>query len=337
MLPDHTELLTHIKEPNLDDRVIDYMNRDVARLNVDHTVGQALEHLRAHPPTTRIIYFYVVDQDDRLEGVVPTRRLLLSPPERPLREIMVPRVVAIPDTATVGEACEFFVLHRHLAFPVVDQQQRLIGSVDVELFTDELELIEERERKDDLFQLIGVHMTRGHKTQPLAAFRSRFPWLLCNVAGGVAAAFLSGVFEAELQRVVELALFIPVVLALAESVAIQSLTLSLQLMEGRTPRWRDIFVGLRDEVGTGMLLGLATGMVVAGVALAWLRRVPLMVCLLIGIAGGVTCAAVVGMALPTVLRRLNRDPQVAAGPIALVSADMITLLLYFSAARWMFG
>ena len=74
----------------------------------------------------------------RLKGVIPSRSLLLSPPEARIADIMLREVVAIPAGATVLDACEFFVLHRFLAFPVVDDHRRLIGSIDIELYTDEL-------------------------------------------------------------------------------------------------------------------------------------------------------------------------------------------------------
>jgi magnesium transporter len=144
---------------------------------------------------------------------------------------------------------------------------------------------------------------------------------------------LAGAFEAELQRVVALALFIPVVLALAESVSIQSVSLALQVLHGKPATWPAIFDKVRWELLTGLLLGAASGLVVGGVALAWLEQLRMMFCVLGGIAGGVAGAAVVGMAVPNVLRRLKRDPQVAAGPIVLALADMLTLLIYFNLAR----
>src|SRR4029077_14085324 len=89
---------------------------------------------------------------------------------------------------------------------------------------------------DGVFQLIGVRLTRSQQARPLVAFRGRFPWLLCNVAGGTLAAILAGVYQDELnwQHAV-LALFIPVVLALAESVAIQSVTLALEAFRDSGP------------------------------------------------------------------------------------------------------
>ena len=83
-----------------------------------------------------------MDDQGRLAGVVPTRRLLLAAPEQAVAEIMVRQVVALPARTTVLEACEFFIQHRFLAFPVVDEGRRLIGVVDVELYTDEVTELE---------------------------------------------------------------------------------------------------------------------------------------------------------------------------------------------------
>jgi magnesium transporter len=268
---------------------------------------------------------------------VPTRRLLLSALDQRLADIMVKEVVTISHRATVLDACELFILHRLLAFPVVDEERRIVGLVDVELYTTELSELDRSERNDYLFQLIGVHLAESQQSSPGIAFRRRFPWLLCNIAGGILAALLSGVFEAELKRAVTLALFIPVVLALAESVSIQSVSLALRVLEGQTPTWASIFGKLRSEIAIGTLLGITSGLLVGLVAVVWLWQPIVGLCIVGGIAGGVAGAAVIGVAIPNVLHRLNLDPRVAAGPIALASADMVTLLVYFNLARWLLG
>jgi magnesium transporter len=323
-----------VTETNLNDPVVRHMRTDPARLRVDHTVGEALAVLRQSPPPARIVYFYVVDPSGCLRGVIPARALLLSPPETRIAEIMLKSVIAIPASATVLDACEFFVLHRFLAFPVVDHQRRLIGAIDVELYTDELRDLGGG-LSDDLFQLIGVHLTWARHLNPFSAFRRRFPWLLCNITGGVVAAFLCGFFQAELEHAVALALFIPVVLALAESVSIQSITLTLQLLHGKSPGWLLIFQQLHREFHVGLLLGGASGLVVGAVALVWLDQLPLAVCVLGGIAAGVASAAMLGATVPNLLRRLKLDPQVAAGPLVLALTDVITLVCYFRLARWL--
>jgi magnesium transporter len=290
--------------------------------------------MRRYPPSGRIIYFYVVDKHMRLVGVVPTRRLLLSPAEKTIAEIMIPHVIAIPADATVLEACEFFTLHRLLAFPVVESGI-LVGVVDIDLYTEELAGTGESPAEGaDVFQLIGVRLTRSQQARPLAAFSGRFPWLLCNVAGGSIAAILAGIYQVELNwNNAVLALFIPVVLALSESVAIQSVTLTLEGLRGATPSRRDLIARMGHELVTGLLLGVGTGVIVALLAVLWHGFANLFLILLGGIAFGVTGAAVCGLAIPYILRLMSRDPQVAAGPIALTCADVVTLLAYFNLAR----
>jgi magnesium transporter len=322
---------------HLADPVTRHMRADFARLPLDQTVGEAIAAARAAPPEGRIIYFYVLDDAGRLEGIVPTRRLLLSADSTPIREVMVTRVVTIPAAATVLDACEFFLLHKFLAFPVVDDQRRMLGIVDVDLYTDELADLDRREELDDLFQLIGVHFEDSQARSPVAAFRSRFPWLVANIAGGIMAAFLSGLFQAELEKVVALALFVPVVLALAESVAIQSVSIALQRLHGRRPSLAAIAGAVRHESLTGVMLGAASALAVALVAFVWLGQPTVALALVGGITGGVICAAVIGVAMPNLLRLFAREPQVAAGPVALAATDMVTLVIYFSLARQLLG
>jgi magnesium transporter len=202
---------------------------------------------------------------------------------------------------------------------------------------DELADVDRREELDDLFQLIGVHFEDSQARSPVAAFKSRFPWLVANIAGGIGAAFLSGLFQAELEKAVALALFVPVVLALAESVAIQSVSIALQRLHGRRPSVSGILGTLRHESLTGLLLGVASAAAVALVAMAWLGQRTVAAALLGGIAGGVVCAAVIGAAMPNLLRLFAREPQVAAGPVALAATDMVTLVIYFSLARQLLG
>ncbi|MBI2804162.1 MAG: magnesium transporter [Planctomycetes bacterium] len=315
------------------DPVVKHMRGDFVQLRAAQTVGEALESIQAQQPEGRIIYFYIADAVGRLVGVVPTRRLLLNPRDRRLGDIMVTPVVQIPHSAMVLDACEFFVLHKLLAFPVVDDDRRMIGLVDVDLYTRELSDLDRRDDSDHLFQLIGVHLSEAQRHSPVAAFRGRFPWLLANIAGGILAALLAWLFRFELERAIGLSLFIPVVLALAESVCIQSVSLTLKTQNAGRKPWSLFLKRIVSELTAGALLGVACGLIVGLAALGWLWQPSVALCILGGIAGGVSVAAVLGMAIPHLLHLLKRDPQVAAGPIALALTDMATLLIYLTLAR----
>lgn len=324
-------------QEHLNDAITKHMKQDFCRLFAEQQIHEALETIRKNPTFGRILYFYVVDAENHLQGVVPTRRLLLSPLDKKISEIMIKNVITISEKATVLEACEFFTMHRLLAFPVVDAENRILGVVDVELYTNEIIEMDRSHRDEDLFQLVGIHLKESQQNSPWISFRSRFPWLLCNIAGGMLAAFLSNIFEAELTRVVALALFIPIVLALAESVSIQSLTLALRVMHGQKTNLKMILRKLQVESLIGILLGSACAFIVGAIAALWLGQAGVVVCLLGGIIGGVSCAALIGVSIPNFLHLVKLDPQVASGPIALATADMVTLSIYFLLARWWFA
>ena len=316
----------------LGDPVTSHMRDDPTRIPLGRTVAEALEYVRKTPTTGRVVYFYVVDAEGRLRGVLPTRRLLLADPATRVEDLMVRSPITIPHTATVLDACEFFMLHKLLAFPVVDDDGRLIGLVDVDLYTEELSDLDRREGNDDLFQLVGVHLTEAEARSTRKQFRRRFPWLLCNVGGGLLAAFLTGVYE-DVATLAVVTPFIPVVLALGESVSIQSVSLALHSLHGARPTWGDYRRRLGREVLVGLALGLACGLVVGLVGLAWKGQFAVGLSLFGSIAGSVMAAAAVGLSMPIVLKLLRRDPSVASGPIALAASDMITLVVYFNLAR----
>src|SRR5438105_13622941 len=143
---------------------LNYARKDFPLLEADASVEKALETIRREGIGERVIYFYAVDERKRLVGVVPTRRLLTAAPAAQLRDIMVPRVIALPAEATVLEACEFFVLYKFLAFPVVDADRRIIGVVDADIFMECVLETQETEGEDvgraDFFEILGFHLAQ---------------------------------------------------------------------------------------------------------------------------------------------------------------------------------
>src|SRR3984893_2032866 len=185
--------------PDFNSPVAEHARKDFPLLQADASVDKALETIRREGIGERVIYFYAVDEQKRLVGVVPTRRLLTAAPETPLREIMVPRVIALPAKATVLDACEFFVLYKFLAFPVVDGDRRVVGVVDADVFMEsvleEPSAEGEAVTRDDFFEALGFHLAEVRDASPWRAFRYRFPWLLATIAGGTICAMLAGAFE----------------------------------------------------------------------------------------------------------------------------------------------
>jgi len=326
--------------PDFDSRVAEHARKDFPLLDADSTVAEALDRIRREGIGERVIYFFAVDADKRLVGVLPTRRLLTAPLDAPLRDIMVRRVVAIPASATVLDACEFFVLYKFFAFPVVDEQHRVVGVIDVSLFAEEILQAgesEDRHRRavpahDDIFEALGFHLEQIRGASPWRVFRYRFPWLLATVTGGTICALLAGAFEATLARSLVIAFFLTMVLGLNESVSAQSMSVTIQVLRSASVTWRWFVTALRRELSTAALLGLGCGLVVA--AIVWFWRNDVRGACVIGgsIALSLVSACLFGLGVPSLLHRLKLDPKIAAGPITLALADFFALAIYFTSA-----
>jgi magnesium transporter len=306
--------------------------RDFTTLREDWTVQEALDAIRRRGLGEKIVYFYVVDAAERLVGVVPTRRLLTAPQERRLTDLMIHRVVAIPHTASLLEACELFVLHKFLAFPVVDEDRRIVGLVDIGMFTEQMVDLGERDRVREVFEAIGFRVVQVRDASPMRAFRVRFRWLLATIASGTICALLAGAFETTLAQSLVLAFFLTLVLGLGESVSVQSVTMTIQALHSRQPTWRWYLRALGREAPAAWLLGTASGLTVG--LIVWLWRGTGWAALAIGtsILLSLCAAAFFGLSVPTVLHSLKLDLKIAAGPVTLALTDMATLLFYLSVA-----
>ena len=303
-------------------------------LPLQSTIEEALILLRKKPITQKIIYFYVVDENHRLKGVVSTRQLLLADPSTRVEDIMQHGVVKLRDDQTLQQTMELFAKHPLLALPVVDQEGRLLGAVDVQMVTGEAGNVEETQSRMDIFQMIGLSIEDGKRATLRQSYRLRMPWLLCNVFSGMMCAIISRSFQGVLAKYLLLAFFIPLVLTLSESTAMQSMTHSILFL--RRPRFAwNIAVkrGFR-EWHLDALLALSSGILVGALSLLWGDGLLPSLCIGLGIIGSVILSAVFGISVPVLLHRMKLDPKVASGPVVLMITDILTTALYLGMATW---
>ena len=299
----------------------------------DQTIAQALEALRQRTISHRIFYLYAVDASGRLVGVIPIRSLILADPHEPVERVMKTPVISILATANLEEALELFAMHRLLAIPVIDAAGRLIGAVDVEVYAQEMFDLAEVNRVHDLVQLVGMSAELSRHQSAWMGFRLRMPWLALNLLGGLICAVIAWFFSATLERVLLLALFIPLVLTLSESISMQSMTLSLQLLHAPGVPWAAVRRRLSNEWRAAGVLGAACAAVVGGAAMLWGRGgAPGVIAASILIT--MAAAATLGVVLPTVIHRMRLDPKVASGPLVLMVVDIVAMSVYLGLATF---
>jgi magnesium transporter len=317
--------VTPLTSTNLHDPVLPLVRPVPVVLKTSQTIGEAHAVVRATPAARLVPYFYVLDDEDRLAGVVKANELLVAQLGERVDQVMVPGVAAIPSWATVLVASEYFATRKLEVFPVIRDDGTLVGAVDASVFTGAIiELA--RETYDEIYQLLGVHATAMRT--PWTAFRDRFPWLLSNITGGLLCALIAGQFEHLLQQIVVLSLFIPIVLALAESVSMQSTTLTLQRLTNDSLEAKQIVRALWREARTAVLLGLSCAALVFLVVVAWRRDARGALVVSGAIAGTMVAACLFGVLLPTLVRVFKVDPRIAAGPLVLATTDVVTLVFY---------
>lgn len=304
-------------------------------IHVEHTVEEALRYLRDKHITDEIIYIYVVDEKRKLMGVVATRRLLLAEPHIPITDLMAENLISLKGDQTLQEAMEFLETHHLLALPVVDEKGHLLGVIDVGLYLEEKVDVASSRRRSDIFQMIGMYIEEGKRPSAWKGYCSRMPWIFCNMFGGFACAVISRVFELVLAKVLLLAMFIPLVLTLSESISMQSMTQSMQLLKKSHRTWRYTLASLIREWQVVALLAITSGVMVGTVSLLWGDGVTPGFVIMFGIMASVYITSTIGSFVPLLIHARKWDPRVAAGPVVLMFADVFTTLLYLSLGTWL--
>ncbi len=322
---------------DLDDPVMRHARTDFVAIHAKKTVREVLDSIRTAPKGGSFVYFYVIDDENHLLGVIETRRLLTSPLDSYADSIMTKNVTAIPDSFTLLDACEFFVLYRFLAFPIVDNDRRIIGVIDVGLFTKEMFDLEERGQIHSMFETLGVRIADVRSKSVWSVFRYRFPWLLATIASGTACAVVVGIFHVTLAKSLILAFFMTLVLGLGESVSMQAMAITVHSLHSQGYQKGWYWTTLNRELKRTFVLALACSLIVGCIAVLWKKDIPPGLVISCGISASLLLACFLGVTIPVLLHRLQLDLRVASGPLTLALTDICTIAVYFSLAAIILG
>ncbi len=303
-------------------------------VKANSTIEEALAAFHRKQIDHKVIYFYVVDDENTLLGIVPTRKLLLCNPKHLIADIMEPSVVRVLADQTLQEAMEIFAEYNLLALPVVDNKGKLIGAIDVGMYMEESFDIADANHRKDVFQVIGLSLEEEKRRSTFGDYRLRMPWIFCNMAGGIACAIISKVHHVVLGKILVLAMFIPLVLTLSESVSMQAMVHSLHFLRHPKEEWRRLFKKVYKECRVVGMMAVTCGVIVGFVSLLWGEGPMPSLTIGLGILISVAVSSSFGIFLPIILHKTRLDPKVASGPVVLMLADVVTTALYLSLASF---
>ena len=295
-----------------------------ATLPQSTTVAEALAFMVKSADVTEISYIFAT-QDDHLVGVVGMRDLILSKPSEVLSDIMVREPFAFEQDTLVKDAVSEVLYRHYRMYPVVDEQQRVVGEVRGWKLYERIAT----ELSAQAGSQYGVAKEEQINTPVLAAFRMRHPWLQVNLLTAFAAAFVVGMFESSITQIVALAAFLPVLAGQSGNTGCQALAITLRGITLGQMKDYPVSKLLRKEILLGALNGAAVG-VIAGIAmfayaLATDAASPAMLGLVILIAmiGACVGSGIFGVTVPLVLKRFGADPATASSIFLTTFTDII--------------
>jgi magnesium transporter len=291
------------------------------------TVERALEIIRSAGRADTPSYIYIVDAGGRLTGVAPLRALLMARPQDSVHSIMVKTVTRLRASAPLEEIVGTFQQYHYVSLPVVDDKDRLIGIVTVDAMKESLQ----RGQEQVLRGITGID-PRERLKQTLVAARGRIPWITVTIAGGLGCALIAGFFQHTLEALVVLGVFMPVVLALGESIGAQTTSVVLSTFAEGGGSKGELMAFLVKECLVGLLAGAYSGLVVAATSLLWHGNPRLGLLIGAAVSISVSWAAFLAVVIPGLMRRFRVNPAIASGPLVLALADFSTLLVYFGGA-----
>jgi magnesium transporter len=317
------------------------MSPRFARLRPEMTVGEAVRYLQrqAQEKIETIYYAYVLDQEQRLRGVVSFRDLFTARGDVPVSDVMNTEIVSVPENMNQREVAEIIAQRDLQAVPVVDPEGHMKGIVTVDDIVD----VVQRTATEDMQKAGGMEAldTPYMQTGMLAMIKKRGGWLSALFLGEMLTASAMGYYEDEIAKAVILALFVPLIISSGGNSGSQATTLIIRAMALGEVSVRDWWRIIQRELTAGFLLGVLLASIGLLRILVWqaifhtygehYMRVAITVAL--SLAGVVTWGTTAGSMLPFVIRRLGFDPASASAPFVATLVDVSGLMIYFNVAQ----
>jgi magnesium transporter len=304
------------------------MNPNVFALAEDLTAGEAITALQNARDVEMVFYLYVVDERRHLVGVVSLRRLLLVPPDTPLKRIMTTDVYSARVDTDQEEVARMVASYNLLAIPAVDAENKLVGVITVD---DVIDVIKD-EATEDVFRLAGVSKEDGVLTPPQESLRRRLPWLGVNLVTAFMAASVVGLFSNTINKVVALAALMPIVAGMGGNAATQTLAVIVRGLALGELTWSNARQALMKEGLVGLGNGLALGLVAAIGAWIWQGSPVLGGVLALAMIINMFIAATAGTLIPLGLRALKIDPALASSVFITTLTDVFGFFSFLGLA-----
>ena len=296
------------------------------------SVGQTIDFMRETrdlPDTFSQIY--VVDPSFHLLGIVKLDRLLRTKRPTPIKDIQDVEMTPVLDTSDQEDVAHLFKRYDLISAPVVDENNRMVGVITAD---DVVEVIASEAEED--IKLLGGVGDESLADSVLSATRSRFIWLLVNLATALLASAVIKLFDATIEQMVALAVLMPIVASMGGNAGTQTMTIAVRALATKELGPLNATRVIIREVSVGLLNGLIFSFIMAMVTLIWLGIAPLSLVIAAAMVFNMIAAALAGILIPLTLDKLGYDPAVASGVFVTTVTDVVGFFAFLGlAALWL--
>ncbi|NIM11584.1 MAG: magnesium transporter [Candidatus Aminicenantes bacterium] len=304
------------------------MSTDFLALHESTTVGDAITAIQLASEEVEVpFYLYVIDDEERLKGVVSLKQLILVNAKLPLKEIMNPDVYKVDAFLDQEEVASVVANYNLLAIPVVDEHYKLVGVVTVD---DVIDIIQE-EATEDIYKLAGVQDYSVDLTTGKSLLK-RMPWLFMSLLTTSLSAVVVAIFKGTIEQFIQLAVLMHIVPALGGVVGNQSVAIMVREIVLGTLEWKRAKKVLFKELAVSIGSGLAIGAVASAASYLIFDKWKIGAVFGAAIFFNLFMAALLGTLIPLVLKRLKLDPALASGMIVTMLTDGIGLFGFLGLA-----
>lgn len=311
------------------------MGTEMLVVNENLSMPECIRELRQQAEDMDEVYYvYVVDNDYKLRGVLPLKKLITHPSVSKIKHVMETDPACVKADTPIDEVAHDFEKYDLVAMPVVDSIGRLLGRITVDDVMDEV-----RESSERDYQLAsGISSDVDADDSILAQTKARIPWLLIGIAAGIVASLILAGFEQQLQAVTALALFIPIIGGTGGNVGVQASAIVVQGLANGSLDIREF----SRQMGKELLIGLLNATIMSAVMFAYnIIFLPGQMAVTLSVAVSlfsvVMFASLLGTAIPLTLEKLHINPALATGPFIQISNDIFGILIYVLISSWFLG
>jgi magnesium transporter len=338
------EVLSHIEDVEQASDIAELINykegtagslmaKELVSVYSFETVSACIEEIRKTADDLDVMYaVYVLDNNERLIGIVSLKKLIISHPLARVEEIYDPDIQYVTTDTPSEEVADFMRRYDLVVLPVVDSHNRLVGRITIDDVVD----VMRESAEENIQRMSGITDDVDTNDRLWRLSRARIPWLLVGMCGGIVGSRIIGSYEEQIQINPEMAFFIPLIGAMGGNVGVQSSAIIVQGLANNSLISDNMLPRLLKELSVGLVNGIICSALIWGYAFLvedWQLAATVSAALLVVIL----CASFLGTFVPLTMNRFHINPALATGPFVTTLNDIIGITIYFLMGRMLYA